>query len=148
MGQPAAGPDVRVVRGHPVVLLVSAVDRRIVPAIRFVSRLPLAAPRALHVSVDADATRQFLEDWMRLELTWLPLHVREAPSGHIAEAVRAAIDEESDHYDIVTIVVPELNIPRWWHPFLHRQNARHIAAKLQGLPGATTVIVPLTLDDP
>ena len=146
MARPHAAPDLNIVRGHPVLLLVSAVDRRIVPAIRFVSRLPFAQPRALHVSIDADATRRFLEDWMRLELTWLPLHVREAPSGHIAEAVRSAIDEEADHYGTVTIVVPELNLPRWWHPLLHRQDARHIAAGLQDVPGATTVIVPLTLD--
>ena len=148
MGQRDAAPDVHVVRGHPVVLLVSAVDRRIVPAIRFVSRLPLAEPRALHVSVDAELTRRFLEDWVRLELTWLPLHVRDAPSGDVADAVRAAIDEASDRYDTVTIVVPELNLPRWWHPLLHRQNARHIAAQLQDLPGATTVIVPLTIGGP
>ncbi|HEX7167873.1 MAG TPA: hypothetical protein VF230_12905 [Acidimicrobiales bacterium] len=135
-------------RGHPVVVLVSAVDRRIVPAIRFVSRLPLAEARALHVSVDAEVTRQFLEDWMRLDLTWLPLHVREAPSGHVANAVRAAIDEQPDRYGTVTIVVPELNVPRWWHPLLHRQDARRIAAQLQDVPGATTVIVPFTLDDP
>lgn len=38
---------------------------------------------------------------MRLELTWLPLHVREAPSGHVAEAVGAAIDEEPHRYGTV-----------------------------------------------
>lgn len=140
--------ELRAARAYPVVLLVSAVDRRILPAIRFVARLPFARPRALHISVDADATRQFLDDWMRLDLTWLPLHVRDATSGDVADAVRAAIGEESDRYDTVTIVVPELHLPRWWHPLLHRQSARHIAAQLQDLPGATTVIVPFTLAGP
>jgi len=139
--------ELRAARSYPVVLLVSAVDRRIIPAVRFVSRLPFAEARALHVSVDPAETSRLINDWMTLALTWLPLHIREAPSGHIAGAIRAAIDDEADTFESVTMVLPELNVPRWWHPLLHRQSARHIASELQDVPGVTTVIVPFTLTD-
>lgn len=137
--------ELRAARTYPVVLLVSAVDRRILPAVRFLSRLPFAEARALHISVDAEETSRLIEDWMRLELVWLPLYIRDAPSGEIADGVRSALEEHAHGLDTVTVVVPELNVPRWWHPLLHRQSARRIAAKLQDVPQVTTVIVPFSV---
>ena len=132
-------------RSYPVVLLVSSVDRRILPALRFVSRLPFAEPLALHFSVDPEATRMVVRDWLDLDLTWLPLHIRDAEAGDIATSVAALVAEEAADAESVTVVVPELNIARWWHPLLHRQTARRIAADLQAAPRVTTVIVPFTL---
>lgn len=137
--------EARAARPYPVVLLVSAVDRRILPALRFVSRLPFAEIRALHVSVDPDATRQIVRAWMELGLAWLPLFIREDSEGGIAATIKSALDEEAAGAPTVTLVVPELNITRWWHPLLHRQTARHLAAELQSVPRLTTVIVPFAL---
>ena len=53
--------EVRAARSYPVVVLISAVDRRILPALRFVSRLPFAEPRALHISADPEETREWIE---------------------------------------------------------------------------------------
>ena len=138
--------DLRAARSYPVVVLISAVDRRILPALAFVSRLPFAAPRALHVSVDPEETGRIAASWMELGLSWLPLDIREAAGEGVAATVRASL-EETDLSN-VTVVVPELNMPRWWHPLLHRQSARRIAAQLQGVNGTTTVIIPFTLQVP
>lgn len=146
MVRPDGIVELRAARGYPVVVLVSAVDRRILPALHFVARLPFAQPRALHVSVDPDETRRVVDDWMTLGLTWLPLHVREVSEEGVAASVRAVLDEEAWATDSVTVVVPELNVPRWWHPVLHRRSARRIAAELQATPRITTVIVPFTTD--
>jgi hypothetical protein len=137
--------ELRAARSYPVVVLISAVDRRILPALRFVSRLPFAEPRALHVSVDPDETRAVARAWMALGLTWLPLHIREGADEGIAACVAACVKEEAVAVESVTVVVPELHLPRWWHPLLHRQSARHIAAELQAAPRITPVIVPFTL---
>jgi hypothetical protein len=133
-------------RKHPVVVLISAVDVRIIPALRFVANLPFAEARALHVSVDPEETQRLAHDWMRLGLGWLPLHVADATHDDIAGTVRAVLREEAvDDVGAVTVVVPELDLPRWWHALLHRHSARRIAARLQGVPGLTTVIVPFCL---
>lgn len=136
--------EARAARSYPVVLLVSAVDRRILPALQFVSRLPFAETRALHVSVDPDETRHIVRAWMELGLAWLPLYIREGSRGGLAAAIKTALDEEAGARTL-TVVVPELNITRWWHPLLHRQTARHLAAELQEVPRLTTVIVPFSL---
>lgn len=140
-----AGVEQRTDRRHTAIVLVAAVDRRIVPALRFVSRLPQTDVRALHVSVDPDETRRLAEDWMRLGLTWLPLSIHDPPAEELLSSVGEAVRREAEQRGEVTVVVPELELPCWWHPLLHRRSARRIARHLQSLTGVTTVIVPFAV---
>ncbi|MGH9229414.1 MAG: hypothetical protein ACRD07_11950 [Acidimicrobiales bacterium] len=134
----------RTARRHRAIVLVSAAGRRILPALRFVSRLPQTEVRALHVSVDSEETRRLAQDWMKLDLAWLPLHVHDPAADDLPTSVRRAIESEADELGDVVIVVPELDFTHWWHPLLHRRSARRIAQQLQPLKGVTTVIVPFT----
>lgn len=142
MATPEPVTEHRTKRRHTAIVLVSVVDRRILPALRFVSRLPDTEGRALHVSVEAFETRRLAEDWMELGLTWLPLHIHDAATEGLAESFRRAVVQQAAPSGDVTVVVPELDFYRWWHPLLHRRSARRIAQILQPLPGVTTVIVP------
>ena len=134
----------RTARRHRAIVLVSAADRRILPALRFVSRLSETDVRALHVSVDAEETRRLAEDWMKLDLTWLPLYIHESATDDLVDSVKKAIEREADETGDVIVVVPELGFTHWWHPVLHRRCARRIAQHLQQLSEVTTVIVPFT----
>ena len=131
-------------RRHTAIVLVSVVDRRILPALRFVSRLPDTDVRAVHIASDSTESRQLAEDWMGLGLTWLPLHIHDVAASTFLESFRVAIREEAGYTVEVTVVVPELDYERWWQPMLHRRTARRIAQELQALPGVTPVIVPFT----
>lgn len=134
----------RAARRHTAIVLVSAADRRMIPALRFVSRLAETDVRALHVSVEAEETRRLAEDWMKLDLTWLPLHIHDSATDDLAEAVREAVEREAGETSDVIVVIPELEFIHWWHPLLHRRSARRIARRLQRLPEVTTVVVPFT----
>ena len=142
MATPEPVTEHRRERRHTAIVLVSVVDRRILPALRFVSRLPDTEARALHVSVEAFETRRLAEDWMELGLTWLPLHIHDAASEGLAESLRHAVVQQAAPSGDVTVIVPELDFDRWWHPLVHRRSARRIAQLLQSLPGVATVIVP------
>lgn len=144
MAKPEPVTEHRSKRRHTAIVLVAVVDRRILPALRFVSRLPDTEVRALHVSVEASETRRLAEDWMELGLTWLPLHIHDAATESLADSFRHAVLQQTARSGDVTVVVPELDFHRWWHPLLHRRSARQIAQLLQPLPGVTTVIVPYT----
>jgi hypothetical protein len=133
--------ELRRTRNHTVILLVAGVDRRMVPALHFVSRLACNDSRALHIAVEAGEAQRLAADWRKLGLSWLPLHIGEA-TGDLPASVRAAIGHVAATTDRVTVVVPELDIGRWWQTFLYRGNARRIAARLQPMAGVTTVIVP------
>jgi hypothetical protein len=129
-------------RRDTAIVLVSVADRRIVPALRFVSRLVQTDVRALHVSVDSEETRQLAADWMQLDLTWLPLHIHDSPTEDLLGSVRHAVERAAQETGEAIIVVPELQFTRWWQPLLHRRTARRIVVQLQSLNGVTTVIVP------
>ena len=144
MAKPEPVTEHRTKRRHTAIVLVSVVDRRILPALRFASRLPETEVRALHVSVEAAETRRLAEDWMELGLTWLPLHIHDAATDGLADSFRHAVLQQAARSEDVTVIVPELDFYRWWHPLLHRRSARHIAQLLQPLPRVTTVIVPFT----
>jgi hypothetical protein len=138
--------ELRTMRNHAVILLVSVVDRRIVPALRFVSRMACRHSLALHISSDSEQTRRLAADWMDLGLTWLPLHMSDAGRQGVVASIREAIRAEVGDARDVTVVVPELELRTWWHPLLHRRRARRIAAALQSLPSVTAVIVPFSVE--
>lgn len=127
---------------HRVVVLVGTLDRRVVPALQFVSRLVGADVRALHVSVDPDETRRLAQDWMDLDLSWLPLHVRDLSLGSLLRSVEVAIDELASDVSELTVVVPEVQPGPRWSRWLHRHTARRIAAALRGRRRVVTVLVP------
>ncbi|HET9443898.1 MAG TPA: hypothetical protein VFO65_11280 [Acidimicrobiales bacterium] len=129
-----------------VVVLVSDLDRRLVPAIRFVAGLRQVQLRAMHVSVDPDRTRRLADDWADLGLSWLPLEIEPPAAGGVAESVAAALRREASEDNPVTVVVPELDFPRRWQGLLHRRSARRIAGHLQAVPGVTAVVVPSFVD--
>lgn len=100
----------------------------------------------MHICFDAGETRRLADDWMELGLTWLPLHIYDAVTGSLADSVRHAVGQEvTGSWLGVTVIVPELEFHRWWHPLLHRRSARQMAQELQALPAVTTVIVPYTV---
>lgn len=134
--------DPRTARRHTAIVLISTVDRRILPALRFVARLPQTDAHALHVAVEPDETRQVAEAWMELDLTWLPLHIHDPSGGDLLDSVRKAVEQQADNRRDLTIVVPELTPARWWHPLLHRSTGRRIAQHLQQITGVITVIIP------
>ena len=148
MAKPEPAVERHTRRRHTAIVLVSVVDRRILPALRFVSRLPDTDLRALHVSTEPSETRRLAKDWMELGLTWLPLQIYDAAEHALSDSLRQAIGDQVGRSRDVTVVVPELEFHRWWHPLLHRRSARWIAQLLQPLPRVTTVIVPYAISMP
>lgn len=138
MDRARPGPD----RRHQALVLVGGVDRRIVPALRLAARLVGADVRAVHVSVDPEATRRLARDWMDLGLTWLPLEVRDGCSERLLDSVQRVIGEEVDRAGEVTVILPEAHGGAWWHGFLHRRTARRIAGELSRDRRVVTVVVP------
>jgi len=113
LGKPEGLFELRRTRRQAVILLVSVVDRRIVPALHFVSRLACSDSLALHVAVDPDQTRRLAADWMNLGLSWLPLHIQDGAAQSVPLSVREAVHRIARETDRVTVVVPELDVVRW-----------------------------------
>jgi hypothetical protein len=139
MTRPPSTPD------GLVLVLVGTLDRRIVPALRFVSTWTGADLRAVHVAIDPAATARLASEWMALDVGWLPLHVHDAVARTLPASIVASVVAEATAagVDRCTVVVPQLDVPGRWQQLLHRHTGTEIARALARVPGVTTLVAPL-----
>jgi hypothetical protein len=129
--------------GPLAVVLVAAVDRRMLPAVALLPQLVGSDAMALHVATDPEQSYRLARDWMDLGITSLPLQVIEPSGGTIAASVRSFIEHERGRRPRVTVIIPEMDLGRWWQPLLHRGTGRAVAWELADLRRVTTVVVPV-----
>ena len=128
------------------VVLVAAADRRMLPALAFLPQLAGCDARALHVAVDPEQSHQLARDWMDLSMSGLPLQVEDPCGDTLVRCVRRVIEREASHRPRITVIVPEMDLGRWWQPLLHRGTGRAVAWELAGMRSVTTVVVPVRID--
>jgi hypothetical protein len=126
-------------------ILVDRADRRMLPALRLAANLPDYEPRAVHVSIDAAETQQLTHDWMELGLSWVPLLIEEPSAPSLVRSVRDVVERESEGRGRVLVIVPELDLDKWWQTLLHRSTGRRIARALVALRLVSTVVLPFPL---
>ena len=130
------------------VVLVAAVDKRVLPALALLPQLVGSEAIALHIALDPEQSYQLARDWMDLGGGTLPLRVEEPAGRALAPAVRRVVAREARVRPRVTVIVPEMDLGRWWQPLLHRGTGRAVAWELAGLARVTTVVVPVRIDLP
>ena len=126
-------------------ILVDRADRRMLPALRLAANLPDFEARAVHVSVDALETEQLTHDWMELGLTWVPLVIEEPTAETLVGTVQEVVERESEGRGRVLVIVPELDLDKWWQTLLHRSTGRRIARALIAHRRVSTVVLPYPL---
>ncbi len=124
-------------------ILVGDVDRRVVPALMLAARLPELEPRAVHVAVDAGEGQEVANAWMDLDLAWVPLQIEEQRPGEtFLECLQRLVEVEAAERTRVLVIVPELDLNRWWQTLLHRSTGRRIARRLHGDGRVSTLVLP------
>ncbi|MDQ1402269.1 MAG: hypothetical protein QOG03_585 [Actinomycetota bacterium] len=126
-------------------ILISHVDRRVLPALSLAARLPEFDLKAVHLSFDPLESQQLARDWMELGFAWIPLHITEPGDETFVDSVRSVVEEESEERSRVLVIVPELDLDRWWQTLLHRSTGRRIARSLQALHRVSTIVLPYAL---
>ena len=134
------------VRRALALVLVGKVDRRVLPAVHLAASLPEFDVRALHVSVDPDQSRLVAHDWMALDLSWMPLNIEEPDGDSLISTIRTIVRREVDDRRRVFVIVPEIDLDRWWQVLLHPSTGRRIARDLRSIRGVSTIVVPYPVD--
>ncbi|HUQ38831.1 MAG TPA: hypothetical protein VM030_01630 [Acidimicrobiales bacterium] len=134
------------VRPPLAMVLVAAADRRLLPALALTPQLAGYERRAVHIAIDPAESTRLGRDWMSLALDGLPLHIEEPTAPTIPLIVRDLVRRELAERPAVTVIVPEMDLGRWWQPLLHRGMGRAVAWELDGIEGATTVVLPMRVD--
>ncbi len=130
---------------HVVVVLVPAAHNASLHAVEYAKTLTADEIHAVHVVLDPEASERHLSEWEQLN-TGLPLELVESPYRWLGEPVLKYVRALDDGNTIVTVVLAEFVVKRWWHRLLHNQNAFEL--KLMFLPEPDVIVtsVPYHLE--
>lgn len=145
--EPDFAPDQR---GNTIVVLLSGVHRSSLQAVAFArslnpDRIVCAA------AGDEDFADHLRADWERFGVAdkyGVELHVIDSPYRELTRPLLAFLDQLSVERprDLVTVVLPELVVDKWWEQLLHNQSALALKVRLRFRPDTVVVSVPLHLN--
>jgi hypothetical protein len=112
------------IRRHKVVIPVAGVHRGVLPALRYAKSLSDDVV-AVAVDIDPKRTEDIFIKWQQWGMG-VPLEVLSSPYRSLVKPLIRYLDElewEIGFDQQITLVLPEFVPTRWWHFFLHGQNA-------------------------
>jgi amino acid transporter len=137
-------------RGNTIVVLLSGVHRSSMQAVDFArslnpDRIVCAA------AGDEDFAERLREDWERFGVGRkydVELQVIDSPFRELTRPLLEFLDQlDRDRpRDLITVVLPELVVEKWWEQLLHNQSALALKVRLRFRPDTVVVSVPLHLN--
>jgi amino acid transporter len=143
----------RGIDGRPLVpsrtvalVLVSGVHDATARAVIYARSLQAAETRAIFFALDPEGSEGIERKWADRGFD-IPLDVVEAPFRDLTSPVLEEVRRFSVREDtVVSVVLPELLVRRWWHFPLHNQNALFIKRLLLFEPRVILSSVPYRLE--
>jgi hypothetical protein len=133
---------------HTVVVLVGSVNKGTLQGIAYARSL--APDRLLAVSVvtDDQEADELADQWEKYEVP-IELHTLHSPYRNLTRPVLRFLDEldAEDRDDIITVVIPEFVVNRWYTQILHNQSALALKARLLFRPNTVVTSVPIHIGD-
>jgi len=135
-------------RNH-VIVLVSKLHLPTVRALAYARMLNPTDLEAVTVAVSREDARALCDEWESHGLE-VPLRILDSPFREITRPVLDHVRSlrRAGPRDVVTVVIPEYVIDRWWQQVLHNQSALRIKARLLFQPGVVVISVPWRIDIP
>lgn len=129
-------------RPQTVIVLVDEINRAVLRTIAFARTLSQQAV-AVHVTDDHQAGEAFREQW-DASVPDVQLTIVESPYRSLVEPLLAYIEgmDRTHPNHMVTVVLPEFVVKRFWHRFLHNQLAVRLKNELMKRPNTVIVEVP------
>ena len=135
----------RIVRNR-VIMPIGGVHNGTLAALKYARTLSMDIT-AVHISIDQIETDKIEQKWNR----WgdgVRLIVLHSPYREFLEPMLEYVDQISDVLspnEVITIVVPQFNPPRWWTRFLHTRTAEVLRKALLNREGIVILEVPYQL---
>jgi amino acid transporter len=132
---------------HIVVITVPAAHNATLRALEYAKTLDTDEVHAVHVVLDPQKTEIHLSEWHDLG-TGQPLECLDSPYRDLSESLVEYVRPlTADGRTLVTVLLPEFVVRRWWHHILHNQNAAEIKLAFLPEPNVIVTSVPYHLDD-
>ncbi len=134
---------------HTVVVLVGGVHQGVLAALTYAKSLSPDRLIALSVVSNTDESQAIREQWDRYHVD-VELELRYSPYRELTQPVLKYLDELDAAYenDIITVVLPEFVLSRWWEQLLHNQSALLLKGRLLFRRNTVVTSVPFHITDP
>ncbi|HWS47021.1 MAG TPA: amino acid permease, partial [Acidimicrobiia bacterium] len=142
----APGAHLSTVRNF-VVVPVSKVDRNVLNALAYAKALHPDHLVAVTVEDQDDNLDDLRHQWTALHLD-IPLRVVPSPYRGITKPILDYLDT-LDHQrtdDVITVIIPEVVVHRWWEQLLHNQTALILKSRLLFRPNTIVISIPTQTD--
>jgi amino acid transporter len=143
----AALDPTRLVR-HVVVVTVPAAHNASLHALQYARTLSADEIRAAHVELDPEMTERHIREWEEMGAGH-PLDVIPSPYRRLGGPLRDYVRSlTADGETLVTVVLAEFIVERWYHHLLHNGNGYDIKWTLLAEPNVVVTLVPYRLGAP
>jgi len=134
-------------RTHTMVVLVGSVNRGAMEAITYARSLAPDRIMAVSVVVDDDDQERISHQWAEHGIP-IELHLIHSPYRALTRPVLAFLDElDADNPDdVITVVIPEFVVTKWYTQLLHNQSALALKARLLFRKSTIVTSVPVLVD--
>ena len=131
---------------HVVVVLVPAAHNATLHALQYAKTLSADEVRAVHVVLDPEFSEKHRREWDALG-TDLDLELIDSPYRWLGAPVRDYVRSITDDGNtIVTVILAEFVVKKWWERFLHNQNAFDVKWIFLPEPDVIVTSVPYHLE--
>jgi len=132
---------------HTIVVLIGRVNRASLAALHYAKSLAPDRLVAVTVVSDAHEAEAIQEQWAVHHIE-LPLEIKLSPYRELARPVIEFLDELDETYenDIVTVILPEFVLRKWWEQLLHNQTALLLKGRLLFRRNTVVVSVPYHIE--
>jgi len=132
---------------HTVVVLVGTVHRGVLEALAYARSLHPAHLTAMSAVSDDEDREKLEQAWADFGID-TPLEVVHDPYREPTSSILRFIDEIDARWDndVVTVLIPEFVVKRWWQHILHNQTALMLKGRLLFRKGIVVTSVPYHVD--
>ena len=127
-------------------VLISGVHNATLRALEYANAIRPTQVRAVTFNVDEEETRKIMHEWAEAR-TDVPLEVIDSPFRGVSRPLVRLVRQINATPDtVVSVILPEFVVKKWWHQFLHNQTALVIKGALLFEPGVVVTSVPYHLE--
>jgi amino acid transporter len=131
-----------------VIVPIESINKSSIRALRFAKTISDNVV-AFCVSTDEESGKKIQERYKRVK-TNIPLIVKYSPFRKVVDPLLKFIESAEYDYkkgDMITVILPQFSVKRWWHNVLHNQTRLFVERELLKHKHIVVAIMPLQLKD-
>jgi hypothetical protein len=104
---------------------------------------------AFTIAVDEESEEKIRKNYDRLK-TDIPLIIKYSPFRKVVDPLLRFIQSEEYDYkpwDMITVILPQFSVSRWWHRILHNRTRVFIERELMKHKHIVVSTIPLQMKD-